>query len=95
MKIAAILAVLFGVLVGPRARAEESRLPRPQWLIAMTMIDRATGKQLYQSTLTDHALVFDDLGACNSIIARVPPLGDNYTIVVLTCRQAVSVDAEL
>jgi hypothetical protein len=95
MKLAIALVVLFGFLAGQCVRAKESKIPHPQWRIFVTIIDRTTGRQLHQSKLTDHALVFDDPGACNSIIARVGPIGDTHTIVVLTCRQAGSTEADL
>ena len=91
-----VLAVLHGLIVGPRVRAEESKISRPQWMIVVTIIDRATGQKLAQSRLTDRSLVFDDPGACNSVLAQIHPVADEYTTVVLTCRQAGSMEeAEL
>lgn len=95
MKMAIALVVLFGFLAGQCVRAEESKIPRPQWRIVVTIIDRTTGRQLDQRKLTDRALVFHDPGTCNSIIARIRPVGDSHTSAVLTCRQVGSTEADL
>jgi hypothetical protein len=88
MKVAIVWALLWALVVSPRAHADSAKIARPQWTIVMTITDRTTGAQLKRRQL-DTELEFDDPSECELIVAKVGPIaspGHNLA-VVLTCRE--------
>ena len=81
------LVLLSGVLVSMYTHADEAQVTRPRWVIVLTLTDRITGTQVEQSELQVD-LTFEDLGHCQSFVARVGPIPstDNFA-AVMTCRE--------
>jgi hypothetical protein len=88
MKPAIALIVLFGVLHGMWARADDAQVARSRWIIIMTITDLTTGAQLEQREL-DAELRFDDRDQCEQVVAEVGPVQrtENFS-AVLTCRKS-------
>jgi hypothetical protein len=95
MKIAIALVLLFGVLVGQCAPAEQSNSRHPHWVIIATMIDRTTGERLDQAKLGGPELEFDDPAQCQSIVRKVHPIPSANVAAVLTCRKVAAVESYL
>jgi hypothetical protein len=95
MKVATALVLLFGVLVGQCAHAEQADIQRPHWVIVATFIDRTTGKKLAQNQLRDPQLEFADAVTCKSIVDRVRPAVSGAVVTVLTCRKVAQVESYL
>jgi len=81
------LVLLFGVLLSMCAHAAEAQVTGPRWFIVLTITERTTGAQVEEREL-DGNVTFDDLGECQSFVARVGPIpsSDNFA-AVLTCHK--------
>jgi hypothetical protein len=86
MKMAMAL-VLFGLLVGQFAQAEEPDPQRPHWIIVVTVVDRDTGQPLQQSKLGGPELEFESAAHCKSILEKIEPFKSEQLATVLTCRK--------
>jgi hypothetical protein len=95
MKIATVLLVLFGLLVGRPVHADEPNAQRSHWVIIATIIDRTTGQRLQRSKLGGSELEFDDLAQCKSILDRIQAVGTDRVSTVLTCRKVVRTEEYL
>jgi hypothetical protein len=81
------LVLLFSVLAGTAAHADEPQVTSQRWVIVLTITDRVTGTPVEQDPLQID-LTFDDLGDCQSFLDQVGPIpSTNYFAAVLTCRE--------
>ena len=83
--IAVALMVFILGFVGRGAGAQEPNIQHPRWVIIATMVDRATGKRLQHSRLTDPELQFQDPAGCQAVLERVQPVSNEHVVVVLSC----------
>jgi hypothetical protein len=87
------LILLFGVLPGMFACADEAQATR--WVIVLTITERATGAQVEQREL-DINVNFDDLGDCQSFLAKMGPIhpSENFA-AALACRKVETREAAI